>query len=273
MRFALAFEEFPKGGRNLRYANVPWDTAIFGLPVYELACEAKDPGDLASPLDRLLSVLAGDRATLVYTKVSTERVALVRLLVARGFYPVETTVELSLPLARLQPIAPERTDPIRLRPANKDDLPGLVALARRAFWADRFHLDTNLPPGKADERYAFWIEDGLRHGDLVFVYEDPRGPSVLGFAQLRLTAPRAVHLSLAAVAPAFWGTGIGPLMYQAILKECRAKDSLVATARISMNNLDIVNLLARLGFVFRKADITLHWYRAAPQGGSSVERT
>jgi GNAT superfamily N-acetyltransferase len=265
MSFALAFEGFPPGSRDLLYASVPWDSEIFGFPVYQLAFNGADPAPLSLALDRLLARIAGDRAVLACAKIPSDRVAVAQLLAARGFYPVETSVELSLPLARLQLLVRGRTDPLRLRRAVPNDQADLVALARQAFSADRFHLDPNLPPGKADERYAFWIEHAFCRKDPVWVYEHLSPLSLVGFAHLR-PAGRGIDLALIAVTPAHHGTVIGPMMYQSILAQCRSEGYGFATARISMNNISIVNLLARLGFAFRRATTAFHWYHAAPEG-------
>jgi L-amino acid N-acyltransferase YncA len=61
------------------------------------------------------------------------------------------------------------------------------------------------------------------------------------------------------------GIGHGALMYQAVLKECRAQGYKFATGRVSVANLPMVNLLARLGFRIRSAVTTLHWFRPARQ--------
>ena len=71
------------------------------------------------------------------------------------------------------------------------------------------------------------------------MYEDTRKGAILGFYHIRDARDGAVDLSLAAVAPAYHGAGIGALMYQAMLNECRQRGYRTAVTRISLNNLPV----------------------------------
>src|SRR6185503_3599243 len=104
--------------------------------------------------------------------------ATVEALCANGFYPAETTLDLSLPLSRLAPLDVRATDRPRLRRAGPADVAALMEIARETFHADRFHLDPHLPADRADARYAGWVERGFADGDRLYAYETAGGEPV-----------------------------------------------------------------------------------------------
>jgi L-amino acid N-acyltransferase YncA len=263
MSFTLEWRPLPEPAERAAYANVTWDSDLYGFPFYELRCEDADAETLAAELGRWLAGLAPAQPCLVYTKIPTTAVRLGRILTRQGFYPVETMVDLSLTLNRMALVSDRPFAQAHLRPATEADLPALRATAAAAFSHDRLHLDTNLPAAKADERFAQWVERGWRAGEPLLVFEDRRGAKLIGFFHLRETAPGTIDLSLAGVAPALQRSGLGAVMYQAVLTDCRSRGYRIATTRISVNNIDIVNLFARLGFAFHRPVLTLHWFRPA----------
>jgi len=270
MSFTLNFESFPPPGGPLRFAVVPWDTELYGFPVYELRVEEADPGPVREQLRPWLTTLGTDRPTLVYVKIPTRAVAMAQALTAHGFYPVETAIEIALTLARMTPITGRKLPGITLRPAVAADLPKIMTIARGGFTADRLHVDPNLPSEAADRRFAEWVERGFHAGEMVFAYEDQKAGQLIGFYHVRATGPTAVDLSLAAVDRPFQRSGLGALMYQAVLEECRSLGYQLASTRISINNIDVLNLFARLGCDVLNAVLTLHHISA---GRSGLDRT
>jgi ribosomal protein S18 acetylase RimI-like enzyme len=255
MSFALTVESFPSPDGPLRWTHVPWDSELFGFPVYEL----RTPDAPAAQLDAWLAERSAAGACLVWCKVPLAGVAGARTLVTRGFYPVETMVDLYRRLDGFTPLIERHEPALRLRPAGEHDLPAIVELGGNAFRLDRFHLDPYLPSERADERFRQWVRRGFAAGEPVFVYEDVRRPALLGFFHVRAGEQQSVDLSLAAVQPAYRAAGIGVLMYQAVLAECRARGYRSAFTRVSVANLDVLNTFIRLGFTARRPVVTLHW--------------
>ena len=269
MSFTMTFDSFPPDG-PLRFGYVPWDADMYGFPFYELRCEDLLPEVIDEHLSSWLHSLPQDRACLVYSRIPARAVAVTRVLTGNGFYPVETTIDIYLPLSRLTPIVSHQPRLLRLRPTTEADLPRIITIAGSAFSDDRLHVDTNLPSDKADRRYEHWIETGYRLGEPVFVLEDTRNGKVIGFFHLRETAPTTIDLSLAAIDKDYQKTAAGVLMYQATLVECQTRGYQMATTRISLNNTSVVNLYMRLGFAIRSAVTTLHWFRPAAGGANHV---
>jgi len=250
--FTLTYRPYPDADSPLQAARIPWDSALFGFPCWDVR-----PGGVASALAAFVAERMAEGECLLVAKVPTHDVTMGRMLAENGFYVVETMLDIALPLARLAPsTAVARGAMLRL--ATPADLEAILAIAGSAFHDDRFHLDPSLPSEKADQRYRGWVERGFAGGEPVFVYEDTRRETILGFYHIRELPNSAVDLSLAAVHPSCQGAGIGALMYQAVLGECRQRGYQTAVTRIAINNLPVANLFFRLGFTIREAVLTFH---------------
>jgi len=261
MSFELSFQPWPTERPCLRFAAVPWDAEILGLPTYELALSGGTPRKEAEEgLERWLAERRGEGRSLVYSRTRWEDLELARRLGRAQFYPVESTVNVSVSLGRFEAPLGRAPGAIRLRVAEDRDLPTLKEIARTAFTADRYHQDPQIPAERADERFASWIERALESGEPVFSYEDSRTGEIFGFFHLRPSTPQAVDLSLAGIKRSLQGSGLGAWMYQEVLRECRKRGFERAFTRVSFGNLDVVNLYARLGFSFSRAVVTWHWF-------------
>lgn len=262
MSFEREFRRFPGPDGPLEVAPVPWDTQLFGVDFHELRfAEPEAPwGELAASLGGPLAELtrALPSPHLLVAKVPVAATPVAEVLGAAGFYPVETMVYLHLSLARFQPLVARAPASLALRAATTDDLPELEAMAARAFTTDRFHLDPHLSNEAADRRYVSWLRGGLEAGDPVFVYEDTRRGKRVGFYHVRETGPGVVDLSLAAVRPDAQRIGLGLLMYQAVVAECRERGFREAETHVTVGNLDVLNLFMRLGFEVRRPVFCFH---------------
>lgn len=263
MSFRLERAPWPAPGGPLTRARVPWDSETFGLGVFDLEADPERADEVAGALPGLLRELERERPHLAAVKIPVAATALSRALSEAGFYAVETMLELHLPLERMQRVAPRVPAGLALREARAEDLPALEAMARGAFHADRFHLDPNLDPARAGERYARWVARGFAAGEPVFVYEDARRGRTIGFFHVRPTAPGTCDLSLAAVEPGARRLGLGSLMYQAVVEACRERGFRAAETHVTVQNLDVLNLFARLGFAFRAPVLCLHRFAPA----------
>ncbi|MHB9107705.1 MAG: GNAT family N-acetyltransferase [Armatimonadota bacterium] len=255
--FTLAYRPYPDPDSPLQAAQIPWDSELFGFPCWDVRPGGEASPVLAAALSGFVAERKADGECLLVTKVPTGDVARGRVLAENGFYVVEAMLDIALPLARLAPSTAMARGAV-LRPATPDDLPTMLDIAGSAFHDDRFHLDPSLSSEKADQRYRGWVERGFASGEPVFVYEDTRRGTILGFYHIRELPNSAVDLSLAAVHPSCQGSGIGALMYQAVLEECRQRGYQTAVTRIAVNNLPVANLFFRLGFTIREAMLTLH---------------
>jgi len=265
MAFDLTFQAFPSPDGPLHYALIPWDSDLYSFPFYELNSHDTTPAELAQHLPAWLAGLPADRACLVCAKLAPGDVPRAQALAANGFYPVETLMEFQLRLARLAKIIKHNPEQERLRIAEAADEPRVTAIAAGAFAADRFHLDPNLPPDKAGERFRQWVSRSFAAREPIYVLEDVRQGRVLGFVQCRETGPKIMDVTLGAVDRDIQQTGAGVLMYQLLFVEFIARGYREAVTRVSLHNIGGIKLTLRLGFTVRSAVTTLHWFR--PAGG------
>ncbi|MDD5482460.1 MAG: hypothetical protein PHP98_02225 [Kiritimatiellae bacterium] len=264
MRFELKQEHFPPPDGALLYARIPWDSELFGFPFYELLCGETPPEKIQNHLRTWLAALPPGGPCLAFARLSPQDVALGRVLTNAGFYPVETTLSFKMPFRRFTPVMRRAAVAnMVFRRAEEADLPFVVDIARHAFAADRFHLDSNLPPGPADERYARWVERGFRAGELVYLMQDERNGRIMTFIHGRALSSAALEMSLGAVVRDSQNSGIGVATYQFMLAECKTLGFKTVETVASINNMNILKLLLRLGYMLENARMTYHWYRPA----------
>ena len=137
----------------------------------------------------------------------------------------------------------------------------MCAIARDAFSTDRFHLDPNLPPQKADERYARWVEASFANGDMLSVLEDKPGGRIIGVASAKKTLQNAYHVTLAMMDKSYHHTGAGAFLFQSVMNECKTRGFKLAIAHISINNPSSLKSAERIGFSTFAAVTKFHWFR------------
>jgi len=260
MRFETKIKHFPRPDGGLIYALIPWDSELFGFPFYELKCSETGAHNLAKHLRGWLKEICGQtEKCLAVAALAPAEIECAKILAKNAFYPVETLVEIHLPLGKFKPFIEKRFDYLKMLPAEKKDLPELVAISGSAFHTDRFHLDRNIPAARANLRYANWIRDGVNSGDHVFVMKDTRKNRAAGFVLAREIRPGVYDMSLAALAKDYHNSGAGLMLYQAMLVASREKGCKLAVAWISINNLNSLKAAERLGFTAQKAVTKFHW--------------
>lgn len=263
MRFEVKPERFPPPDGSLIYAPIPWDSELFGFPFYELRCADMEPSILARHLPEWLAEIKRHEKCLVAASLPPAAIEHAKILTQSAFYPVETLIEIHLPLAKFNPLLEKRFSHLEMSPAEEKDLSELIAIAESSFKTDRFHLDSNIPPDKANLRYANWIEDGLKSGDYIFVLKDTKKNRAAGFVLAREIRRQVYDMSLAALAEDYHNTGAGLMLYQSMLVASREKGCKLAVAWISINNLNSLKAAERLGFVTQKAVTKFHWFHHA----------
>ena len=259
--FKLHFEPFPSPDGPLACAHIPWDSDLFGFPFYELYCADTDPDILRRNLGAGLDALPGNSACLVLARLPPSQTRITAILARHGFYPVETMLDFDLVLARLNIILKHDRTRYNFRRATPDDLPAVGHIAGSAFAADRFHMDPNIPPDKADQRYARWVTNSFHAGDQVFVLEETNPSRIAGFIQCRDRASGVVDVCLGAVRRDMQKNGAGVQMYQQLFCDYRARGYRKAITHVSTNNLGGVKLTLGYGFTISNATLCMHWFR------------
>jgi L-amino acid N-acyltransferase YncA len=144
--------------------------------------------------------------------------------------------------------------------ATSADATTIEEVASHAFTTGRFLLDSRLPPELSDRRYATWVRNSFESAEQTVLKAEIEGDFV-GFFIVEERADRSVYWHLTAVAPAWQGRGVGMSLWQTMLLRHAAAGASSVETTISGHNLAVINLYARLGFVFDNAQMTFHWLR------------
>lgn len=211
----------------------PWDTAIFGIPTFELTDASEDllQQALLQPGHYTVKVLPlADKGLLHHY----------------GFYYCDTLIEPFCDAARFTPHAGETGVAIDDAPLLEELLP----ICDHNFVFGRFHRDFNLDMAAADRRYRQWLAQlhakggavGLRyHGETVgFIAHD------------------GCRLLLHAIHPDHQGKGLAKYFWSLLCERLFAEGSRELTSSVSAANVAALNLYASLGFRFRQAVDVYH---------------
>lgn len=261
MTFSLTWQSFPPPNGPLSFACIPWDSEIYGFPFYDLKLSDESPAQVEPLLADWLKQLPAGKSCLVVAAIKPDAIALAQTLIHNGFYPMETLVELHVPLARFHPVITSHFQKMLFRPAQAGDLPRMMAIARNAFATDRFHLDPNLPSHQSDERYARWVKNSFTHGDVLCALENKPGGQIIGVASAKAESKTIYHVTLAVMDKAYHNTGAGVFLFQSIVGEGKTRGFKLAITQASINNPNSLKSAEKIGFTTHNAVNKFHWFR------------
>lgn len=212
----------------------PWDTAVLGMPTWEL-------GEYSESALRLATGAAGH-----YT-IKVDPLADKALLAEFGFYYCDTLIE---------PFCSENKLRNHERPGisvNHQPAPDeVLKICDGAFSHGRFHRDFNLSKAAAALRYLNWTKQLLAEQQVYGLYWQGRLGGFIAY--------RDNNLVLHAVAPDFRGKGLAKYWWSAACKEMFHSGQKEVKSSISAGNMAVLNLYASLGFSFRNPHDVYHRY-------------
>lgn len=214
--------------------KTPWDTAVFGVPTFEI--RSPDP----ESLDRALK--NPGHYTLKVDPLSDKKI-----LHEAGCYYCDTLIEPYCDRARFRKF--EQAG-IIAEPCS--DLDALHSICHGAFSHGRFHRDFNLEPASADRRYDNWMRSLTESGKTLGLFE---GGVLAGFI-----CHDAGFLLLHALAENFRGRGKAKYFWSAACSRLFEEGEREIKSSISASNLSVLNLYAGLGFKFGRAVDIYHLY-------------
>ncbi|MCX7846945.1 MAG: hypothetical protein N2595_02790 [bacterium] len=254
-----------------RVRHLPWEERNLGRPSYELNCSNLLAEEALAVRERFRALeMAGP--IFVQARVEHQDTRIHQMLTQLGFVPIEATIDPYCVLSRNEVVARYVSDPQAFLPrrfsenevevAELDRQDGtqtkaVLAVAEESFVADRFHVDHRCPDHLAGRRYRLWTEDLLRDKEVSFVMLVVRG-SVAGFF-----AYKGEHLILAGLSRLYAGSGLGDYFWLGVLQRIRGTGIESVHTRISVNNVPVMNLYARLGFKFRNPAMVFHYWSEA----------
>jgi RimJ/RimL family protein N-acetyltransferase len=205
--------------------ETPWDNRIFGIDTYEITELSKNvlekikdkPGHFTVKLNPLQSK---------------------ELLHQYGFYYCDTLIE---PFCAVEHFNPSYNE--RVFVSSNIDIRSLTDLCYDTFQYDRFHRDFHMDHRAADERYAHWLMDIHKTGDVwALLYEN----DCAGFF-----ACEKNRILLHALKAKYRGKGLAKFFWSAGCAKLFSAGYTELTSSISTANVAVLNLYSSLGFSFR----------------------
>jgi ribosomal protein S18 acetylase RimI-like enzyme len=248
-------ESIDNGPLVLEHRRVPWDSEIFGFDVVQFSTiKAGNGNDAEAALECELDLLRRQGTRLAVCRLPIGNGAELALLQRCGFRVMETLLQ-----PRFTDLARFALDGdcLDVAVAKQEDMTTVVEIAGTAFCTDRYHLDPQLPPGLADERYRVWARNALRNpAQTLLTLRD--GDDIVGFFVVDTQPGGVRHWGLTAIAVEWQSRGCGKRAWRAVLARHHAEGVACVTSSISAANLPVLNLYSCLGARFVSAEVTLH---------------
>lgn len=250
--------EMNQGGLRLAARQVPWDAAVFGYPVAQIhTLVLTDPMAAMSAYQRFQRWLDAAGVRIVSCRLAHERLPESMFLEANGFRFIEMVLH---PLFTELRVLDLPADDLAIAPAAETDIPALQAIALDAFQHERFHVDPRLAATLGDLRYARWVGNSWNHPQQVLL-KITDGERLVGMFIVEYSDSGDVYWHLTAIAPRFQGQGYGLRVWRAMLRRHQTDGHERVTTTISVRNVAVLNLYAKLGFRFAPPEMTFHWVR------------
>ena len=238
---------------------VGWDQAAFGFPVAQIErLQIRDPETAGRDFERVAAWLDQQGVKLASCRLAHDQLSESMLLETNGFRFVEMVISPKLDgVDKLAGCA----DSIAIEPAGASDVPALQAIAQSAFGHERYHVDPRLNRQLADKRYGNWVANTLTHSSQKLLKITDANRLVGVFIAERFPGGHA-YWHLTAIAPEWQGMGYGRRVWTAMLNRHSAEGCVSLTTNVSVRNVAVLNLYARLGFRFLPPQMTFHWLRS-----------
>jgi len=208
--------------------NLPWDTKHFGFRMAKIGHLIANESYSKSfkikniLLSYILQVCKKEAINHISCRIETDDFSSNHCLEQKGFMIMDTLVTYLFIIHKHD--IPNFKSLHRIRLFKKEDLRGLITIAKNRFSNTHFHIDPHIPKGKTDLLYAKWIRNCCKRklADEVFVAEKRNKP--VGFFTYKLdnkllefTEVMALGRGIAAVLPEAKG-GYVNLLIEALKK-------------------------------------------------------
>lgn len=248
---------------------IPWETRNLNRKSFSVnteLCAEIEKHDVIKLLNE-----KSNENIFVQARIEKSNISLISTLEKAGFQYMESTLD---PYSRLNKnnifqefqsnkdkFLPRRypvTDFVlkKLVKSDVDMSENIRAIAQNSFIADRFHVDPACPKEMADDRYVYWVNDLLEDDDVNFLVlyygDDP----------ISFFAHKSEYLILAGFVRIYANKGLGDFFWLSVLENIAASDYNSVHTRISLNNIPVLNLYARIGFKFKNPATVLHYWNS-----------
>jgi RimJ/RimL family protein N-acetyltransferase len=245
-------------GLLLEWSEAPWDTAIFGFPVLQINRLDVRASSAQHDICEFKRMRRLSGAGLVSCRLPHERLDESMLLESIDFRFVEMLYQPKLAELHLHnnPIAGGLT----VRNAGVEDLAAILDIAGSSFHNERFHVDPRLPSRLGDQRYQNWVRNSMSH-PTQNLYAICDRNIIVAFFITEILADNTCYWHLTAVDPNKQGCGYGKRAWLAMLYHASRQGATRVCTSIAARNYRVLNLYARLGFLFPPPFMTFHWVK------------
>lgn len=212
----------------------PWDSAVFGMPTWEL-------------LEYTEAALQQAMESSGHYTIKVNPLENKRLLHEYGFYYCDTLIEPHCNAARLRTV--QHPD---VSISKCLDIQDALAICHGAFAHGRFHRDFNLPQSAADLRYDNWLKQLIDEQHVYGLYWQGELAGFIGY--------HGNGLVLHAIAEQQRGKGRSKFWWSAVCNALLAVGNEEVHSSVSASNLAVVNLYASLGFIFKNPQDIYHHF-------------
>jgi len=202
----------------------PWDSAVFGMPTWEL-------------LEYSTAALQQAARTSGHHTLKVDPWADKRLLQEYGFYYCDTLIEPYCNAARLR-----ASQHIDATISKEVDQKKVLAICHGAFSHGRFHRDFNLPKAAADRRYDNWLRQLYELQQVYGLFWQGELAGFIGYNGNKLV--------LHALGKKYRGRGLSKYWWSEACRQLLQNGQGIIQSSISVTNLPVLNLYASLGFSF-----------------------
>lgn len=232
-----------------------FNSEIFGIKMGNIILDKHDYEEGIN-IDAIISEAKSESFEHISVKVPTPYKESLNEIIKRGFYLTDTLIEyIYLFDGRRLPDVKHKTI---LRDYRKDDIDGLMAIAKGSFDYDRYHSDPSLDNDQCDRYYEQWIKNscnGFADKVIVSEYEG----EVVGFTTGKADHKEELgHLVLSAVSKKYRGLGIYTSMIYEGVKWLESQGFKGLVVGTQINNIAVQKAWIKLGFTVLDSEYVLH---------------
>lgn len=244
---------------TLQWSEAPWDTAVFGYPVIQIVGIEVRGEVVSTDLKPFLEVCKKFRCGLASCRLSHEQLRESILLEDIGFRFIEMLFRPEF--MNLQSRELPSFDALEVRRPAESDLTAILEIAGQAFGNERFHMDPRLPSRLGDLRYQNWVRSSFVHEAqrLYALYDENK---LVAFFVTEQMSDGTCYWHLNAVSRTEQGRGYGVRAWRSMLHQAQRDGAAQVRTSIAARNDRVLNLYAKLGFIFPKPLMTFHWVAA-----------
>jgi len=250
--------EYAGPGLKLNADVVEWDTAAFGFPVAQIETISLLNNSSASlDYEQFRQWRDTKNIRIVSCRLPQDQLAESMFLESMNFRFVEMVVQPTL--TGLQGLELSG-DGLTISSPQDSDLEQLRTIAETSFRYERYHVDPRVDSRLADKRYGRWVTNSFSHPTQRLLKITDGGRTIAFFIVEEKQDP-GIYWHLTAVAPQWQGKGYGKRVWKAMLSYHQQQGIDSVSTLISVRNVAVLNLYAKLGFRFQSPAMTLHWVR------------